>query len=131
MRRRLFKWIDARSGTAVLMLLAVTSAGQRAQASCGDYLRDAHFESPGLTDFHPDPVPHSPRHEPGCRNGSCRPSLPAPISRTSVWELVKQPACGTVDVTPAASLRGPRSWADDRLPAGHDPGRLFRPPRAA
>jgi hypothetical protein len=127
MCRRLSNRVCVWSMAAALGLLAATAGAPSAQASCGDYLAGA--QSSG--DVHGAPLTPVPAHEHGCRHGSCRPSLPAPVSETSAWNLLKHTAC--VAEGELADVRSQRHDASAESPTalGPDRARLFRPPRAA
>lgn len=127
MGRRLSHWICASS----LALLFTTAGVRSAQASCGDYLLGAHFNGPVGGVPHagmPQPIP---THEHGCRDGSCRPGLPAPASETSSWELLKHTACGSESVRADVFPQRARAPAEDPTASVAQPTRLFRPPRGA
>jgi hypothetical protein len=131
MHRRLSNWISTRATAAAIMLLAASAAARSAQASCGDYLQGPQMSRQSFPDSHSAPVPHGPHREHGCRDGSCRPSLPAPVSETNVWDLLKHAACVAGAVQEDAHAHRSRPSADLRSASGPDQARLFRPPRSA
>lgn len=125
-----------RATFALLAMCGGALFGARsASASCGDYLdhRGAYEREAGRR---PNMTAASageraPQHTPGCRDGSCRSSVPLPAPQpTNVFRLADQWAC-----RPAAAAMAAREWAWTAIPETTVRSRFsreapLRPPRA-